>query len=412
LSIAVAVDDILGLDLVVMLRQGILASVLISLCFRSGESQSYGNMTYTPLGIIKKVHNLPHLNSNFERTNNNFNIDPNDLQNEYFESLLVLPIIFTSLIFIAFSIFGLALCCRVCCPCCRCVDSGPLRTSIHSMALWTEKVTNSRVSLIRAFWSFVCLSFLACQGIIAAGIFFLMGSSRGIDSANNLYDIAIVLKDSGEDLEVSGEIILNLTARAIPTCPEASYVQNYADDFDQYVTDYQDIIDPIPNDLNHLEDFLHTYGIEVASIAVWSTYSIVSLCLIAIVVTYLFKNKVAMKVSIASTNIILHALLFGWCLCMISMVGDPPPPLSPSPLARPSPLHRWVSLISVWPQQIMPSLSPLTVLLMLRLIMGPVMAPIHLMSHSRQPMRPLTISMPPSLSLFNQAACVRTMLIS
>jgi hypothetical protein len=305
------------------MRQEIFLSVLLTLSLRYGESQSYGNVTYYPRGIVKNVHNLPHINKNFERTNNNFDIDPDDLQNEYAESVIVLPIIFTCIILIGFTIFELALCCRLCCPCCRCIDNGPTRTSIHSMALWTEKVTNSRVSLIRAFWIFALLAFLAGQGIIAASVFFINGSQDGINSANDLYDIALSLKDSGEDLEDSGEIILNLTARAIPTCPEASYVQTYADDFDEYVSDYQSIIDPIPNDLNHLEEFLHTYGVQVASIGVWSTFSAIQLCLVLLVGTYLYKSKAVMKVAIAWTAVILHILVIGWCLCLITMVSHP-----------------------------------------------------------------------------------------
>jgi hypothetical protein len=284
-------------------------------------SQSYGNNTYHAISIVKSIHLLPRFTQQFHRTSNDFDIDTSDFQNEYTESVIMLPIVLASLIFIAFTLFELALCCRYCCPCCRCVESEPERSSIHSMAIWTNKVTTSRVSLVRAFWVFVILSFLACQGIIVGGIFILTGSHRGMESADDLYDIAMGLKHSGFDLENSGETILNLTAKAIPTCPEASYVQDYADDFDVYVSEYQDIINPIPNDLNTLEDFLDTYGVDVVSISIWSTYSCVMLTLLAIVITYRSRNRYAVKVSIGWGAIILHTLLAGWCLCMITMVS-------------------------------------------------------------------------------------------
>lgn len=285
------------------------------------RSQSYGNVTYHALGIVKSIHLLPRFNQQLQRTSNNFNIDTSDFQNEYTESVIMLPIVLTALIFIAFTLFELALCCRYCFSCCRCVESEPERSSIHSMAIWTNKVTTSRVALVRAFWVFVSLSFLACQGFIAGAIFVFSGSHRGMESADDLYDIAIRLKDSGLYLENSGEIILNLTAEAIPTCPEASYVQDYADDFDVYVSEYQDIINPIPNDVDTLNDFLDNYGDYVVSIAVWSTYSCVMLTLLAIVITYSSRNRLAVKVSIGWSAIVLHILLTVWCLCMITMVS-------------------------------------------------------------------------------------------
>jgi hypothetical protein len=285
------------------------------------SGQSYGNITYHALGIVKSIHLLPRFNQQFYRSSNDFDIDTSDLQNEYTESVIMLPIVLASLIFIAFTLFELALCCRYCCPCCRCVETSPERSSIHSMAIWTNKVTSSRLSLVRAFWVFAFLAFLACQGIIAGAIFIFSGSHRGIESADDLYHIAIGLKHSGEYLENSGDLILNLTAKAIPTCPEASFVQDYADDFDVYVSEYQDIINPIPNDLNKMEDFLHTYGLQIVSISIWVTYSCVMMTLLAIVITYRTRNRSAVKVSIGWGAVILHVLLVGWCLCMITMVS-------------------------------------------------------------------------------------------
>lgn len=283
-------------------------------------SQSYGNLTYSVLGIVKSIHKLPHLDSNLKEISNNFNIERNQLHNDYTESVIVFPILLTCLLFISFSLFELSLCCRVCFSCCRCLDTIPIRDSINSMALWTEKVTKSRISLVRGFWCFAFLSLLACQGIIFSGIFLINGSNRGIDSANNLYDIAIDLEDSGENLDTSGNLVLDLTAQAVPTCPEANYVQNYADDFSTYVADYMSIIQPIPNDLNKMEDFLKEYGLSVASISIWATYSGVFVSIIFIILAYLSRNKLAVKISIGWGAIILHCILVFWCIFMIAMV--------------------------------------------------------------------------------------------
>lgn len=283
-------------------------------------SQSYNNLTYEVLDIVKTIHSFPHINSNFQKESNHFNIEINNLKNNYTESVVFLPILLTCLFFISFLLFQLSLCCRVCLPCCRCINNEPLRTSINSMALWTEKVTKSRISLTRAFWVFVFLTLIACQGIIFTGIYLIKGGQQGIDSANNLYDIATDLQDSGENLDTSGNIVLDLASQSIPTCPQASYVQSYADDFNTYVSDYMDIIDPIPNDLNKMEDFLKTYGLSVATISVWSTYAAVIVSVVFIVIAYLSKNRVAVKFSIAWGLIIIHCILIFWCIFMIATV--------------------------------------------------------------------------------------------
>lgn len=292
--------------------------ILILLPFTT--SQSYGNITYNRLGIVESIHQLPRYDQNFHRSSNTFNIDTNDLHNEYTESVIVVPILLTCLIFVAFTLFELALCCRYCCACCSCIQHRPDRESIGSMAIWTEKVTNSKVSLIRGFWILVFLSLIACQGDIPAAIFLMAGSQKGINSVDNLYDVAVELKNSGEYLENSGDTILDLTASAIPSCPEASYVQTYADDFETYVTDYQDIINPIPNDLNTLEDFIHAYAVKVVTISIWSTYAVVLVTLLVIVLSYRSRSRILVKVSIGWGTIVLHTLLVVWCLSMIAMV--------------------------------------------------------------------------------------------
>ena len=284
------------------------------------SSQTYGNLTYNVLGIVKTIHSFPHINSKFQKISNHFNIDRNDLNNEYSQSVLTLPILFTCLLFVSFTIFELSLCCRVCCTCCRCLDSEPIRASINSMALWTEKVTKSKVSLIRSFWIFVLFSLIACQGIIFSGIYLINGFQHSIDSANNLYDLSINLEDSGYNLDTSGNIALNLVTQSIPTCPEAKFVQPYANDFNTYVTDYLNIIQPIPNDLTTMKDFLKKYGKHIASIAIWVTYAAVLTSILFIIFSYLSKNRIAVKVSIGWGTLIIHCILVFWCIFFIALV--------------------------------------------------------------------------------------------
>lgn len=52
--------------------------------------------SYDASGLVTSTHNLPHLNDRLETTSSDFNIgfdDTNPMKNDYFQSLLPLPVI-------------------------------------------------------------------------------------------------------------------------------------------------------------------------------------------------------------------------------------------------------------------------------------------------------------------------------
>jgi hypothetical protein len=287
------------------------------------DGQSYGNVTYDELRLVKEFHLIPHFDSNFKSCSKKFDLDPNAINNEYAESVIVLPIVITSVIFLGFCIFELSLCCRLCCKCCTCLESGgePSRNSITTISAWTYKIANSRDDLKIIFFVFIGLTFWTVSFVIWAFVYIMFGNDKSIDATNNLQDTTSSLENSGNILANYGQAVYNLSTLAIPSCSEAAIVQSSSLIYLDYVDDYNTIIDPIPGDLNNLEDFLHDWGEKTAESVVWNAYAVYLLLLAFMLVAYWFKNKGLARVALGCTIAVSHITLVLFCLLMIALVG-------------------------------------------------------------------------------------------
>eukprot|EP00602_Paraphysomonas_sp_CaronLab_P000092 CAMPEP_0185029090 /NCGR_PEP_ID=MMETSP1103-20130426/15190_1 /TAXON_ID=36769 /ORGANISM="Paraphysomonas bandaiensis, Strain Caron Lab Isolate" /LENGTH=504 /DNA_ID=CAMNT_0027563707 /DNA_START=1 /DNA_END=1512 /DNA_ORIENTATION=- len=285
-------------------------------------AQSYGNITYDPLTIVRGVHNVPHLDRNLQPSSKDFDIDLDISGNTYEESVLVLPILFTCILFLGFTMFELCLCCRMCCKTCRCLEDqgAPLRNTITTLSKWNAAVASSRGSLIRQFFAFAILTLIACQGMLWCSHYYVQGASRSVDAVDALKDTSVNLENSGDYLENSGDIIISLVTDSLPSCPEASDILEYTDDYEQYIEDYNDIIEPIPGDLDDLEAFMRKYGVVYVRRAVWFVYGAFLAFVVAFLCVYTTKSKTLMRIIIAVGLILLHVLLILWCLFAITMI--------------------------------------------------------------------------------------------
>lgn len=276
------------------------------------QSQSYGNMTYNKLSYLMTFHS------------EDFDVDTSDPQNDYMKSVLFLPILITALLFFGMVVFLMSLLFRCCCKCMQCMSHGeePSRDTITTVTAWTTKVSKSKGCLTKSFYFLIILCFILAQGIIWSMQNFKEGSDNAIEATSDLKDVTISLENSGLDLEMQGDLVLNLTRNAIPSCPEAAVVESYASDFDNYINDYLDIVGPLPDNLQDLEDFLNdwTAGDADASGYVFSVYLLFVLMTLPIIIAFCVKSKWCMRGSICCGLFFIHILLVAFCLYFIALV--------------------------------------------------------------------------------------------
>lgn len=275
--------------------------------------QSYGNVTYTKLSYLMKFHS------------EDFDVDTSDLHNDYITAVITMPIIATAVLFVGMIIFEFSLLFRCCCKCLRCMSHGesPARESISAVTLWTRDVSRSKTLLSRSFYLLVILCCVLSQGIIWSMQFFKEGSDNAIHATSDLKDVSISLEESGLALDVQGDQILNLTALAIPTCPEADVVEDYATDFEDYIESYLDIVGPLPDNLQDLEDFLSdwTEGDTDSTGYVFGVYLLGVVVTLPLIVSFCIKSKCSMRGSLCGGVLFIHGLLVVFCLYFIALVS-------------------------------------------------------------------------------------------
>lgn len=254
-----------------------------------------------------------------------FDVDTSDLNNDYIKEVLTLPIVVTGVLFLGVLIFEFSLLCRCCCKCMRCmVSESPGRDTITSVTLWTEEVTKSKTFLTRSFYCLLILCCLSSQGLIWSMQHFKEGSDTAIDSTGDLKDIAVSLENSGNTLDTQGEVILNLTQMAIPTCSEATEVESYAEDFETYIADYLDVVGPLPDNLQDLEDFLNDWTAGDADVTgyVFNVYVLFILMTLPLLLSFCCKSKWSMRFSLCCGLTFIHVLLLAFALYFIALVSE------------------------------------------------------------------------------------------
>jgi hypothetical protein len=276
------------------------------------RAQSYGNATYDQLSVVSQFHTR------------DFDIDTEVIMNDYMEEIITIPYLAALGFFFAILIFEISLCCRWCCDCCRCIKQlDSTRESLNSFTSWAKSIKNSRNRLSYCFFFLIVLNIICCSGFVICRGFFVKGSDKLLDSADVLYDITIELEDSGDDLEYLGETVINATILAIPTCSEADVILNYTDVFLDSVTEYNDIIDPIPGNLDDLRNFSED-GSDNIEGGLWSLVALYMAVCGFNIVSYTLKKRIMMRVSLGVGLFLLYGTLAAWAggTVMLVRVND------------------------------------------------------------------------------------------
>jgi hypothetical protein len=136
---------------------------------------------YKPRQAVRRMHNMPHLDSNLKTVDNTFSISASSAYNEYTKSLVVFPVILGALglIVLIGYLFGLLF--RFCCTCCW---SPPTKKSSNS-----ETLNYSKRNLTIAFMSCIIVILSFDLTILKGNQSLNTGVNRAIDAVDFVGDI-------------------------------------------------------------------------------------------------------------------------------------------------------------------------------------------------------------------------------
>ena len=172
--------------------------------------------------------------------------------NSYTESVIPFSVFVGSLFLLSVLLFQCALCFRVCFNCCVC---GPRPTNIYNKddenkmqrVAIVEKNIVSRQRIFIAFVLFFVLVLIVNNGLAIGMSWVYKGvDTTARDALDYIQDTFVVLVDTGNDLELSGNNLDEKVNGAVPTCQEASVFNEIIVVYEKYVQDYIDIVAPVP----------------------------------------------------------------------------------------------------------------------------------------------------------------------
>lgn len=269
-------------------------------CVSLIDAQTYGNATYNRLPVVSQFHT------------EDFDVNIDNILNSYMEEIINIPYKCACIFFAAILIFEIALCCRWCCDCCRCVNAydSTLET-ISQFMTWAASVKKSRNRLSYCYFVSIALNLLILYGFLACRYFMLEGNDVLVSSVNELYELTIDLENSGDDLIYLGDVVINTTELASQTCPEASVILNNTDFYLDSLAEYNEIIDPIPGNLHDLRNFSEEGGENIAG-GMYSLLSVFFILCVFNLSSYLLRKRTMMRVSLGVELVVIHVTLAAW----------------------------------------------------------------------------------------------------
>jgi hypothetical protein len=162
---------------------------------------------------------------------------------------------------------------------------------------------------------------LCCGGFVICRSYFVDGSDKMLDAADVLYDMTRDLEDSGDDMFYLGESVRNNTLLAIPTCPEAEVILDYTDVYLDSVNEYNDIIDPIPGDINDVRGFADD-GSQNIQQGLWSLVSVFTLICIFNVLSFSLRKRLMMRIALGIGLVLIHCTLIAWMGATVMLVSS------------------------------------------------------------------------------------------
>ena len=255
---------------------------------------------YQSTDIIQSTHQLPHFNSEFHATSNNF-----ELSEDYVRSISVIPIIIFIITFILISIYYCILFCK----------------NYNSKFIMKTHLKKTYIYLLP-------ITIIIISQVIIVGIIYM---NQGlIKSKYGLSKISIKSKNIVNELNsVSNKLnYINDNDFLNPNCiiyQNTNLFQNITTSFQNIQVKLNNTISSlqyVPKKLNHIKYYINRYGILIKDYIFFIAYGfIIFCCLLLLLSLYYNNNYISIKFILCLSFILIFILLLLTCLQLIIMMA-------------------------------------------------------------------------------------------
>jgi hypothetical protein len=293
---------------------------LVSLPNVVADPSSYA---YSPSPLVKFVHSKPHLDSSFNVVNSTFALSiegSSSPQNDpYLESITTLPATIGGVCFLFILGFIVSLLGRCCCKSCSCApDESEAGNTKEELLQWTAKYVKRREKY-KSCYIYAFILVLLAVNIMHYGNVLLTDAAQGTSDGLTFFrDSFQMLSNEGVNLYDYGTTVEEgLMLADDDGCYDYSLVKPYMDSYFQAVSDYQSVVDPIPPEMDDLNDTLELYGITYKNLSIYVLYGVVMFVLLIYIIAYCMKVRAVMGcASVLSCAVVVAILL----LCVVEMI--------------------------------------------------------------------------------------------
>jgi len=269
------------------------------------------NTSYSPSDIVKRMHEVLHLDSGLSEVSNQFDITTDSTWNNYTKSLLPIPIICMAIGLLAVIIFQISSCCYCCCK------KKPLAPEYRDPNAPNVPLRNCWI----AFAVFFIIVLVYDQSMIFGNEYL----SDGVSTVNGGLDYLEVtfnnLTSYGDQLDGQGDrLVADFQASISTGCAASNTFLANMDEYFSYVDEYQSYVEDVPGQCSDAQDAVHKYAVDYKDKTVWVFYAMFIVCLLIYLFGLLCKNKPTVFTGMCVTDIVMFLTFIICGVVMILLV--------------------------------------------------------------------------------------------
>lgn len=272
------------------------------------------NTSYTPSDIVKRMHEVLHLDSSLSEVSNQFDITTDSTWNDYTKSLLPIPIICMAIGLLAVLIFQISSCCYCCCK------KKPLAPEYRDPNAPNTPLRNCWI----AFAVFFVVVLVYDQSMIFGNEYLTDGVSTVNGGLDYLETTFTDLDNYGDQLNGQGDrLVADFQNSLDAGCAASQVFLNNMDEYFEYVDEYQSYVQDVPDQCSDAQDAVHQYAVDYKEKTVWVFYAMFIVCLLIFLFGMICKSKPTVFTGMCVTDIVMFLTFIICGVVMILLVSAP-----------------------------------------------------------------------------------------
>jgi hypothetical protein len=180
------------------------------------------------------------------------------------------------------------------------------------------------VNLTNTMYSLLAIAFLSNVVIIIGNVKVSSGIRTTLTTLDDLDTTFTVLIQEADDLAALGMSTRNWLELAEEACPDYDGLVDSLDYYDQSVSDFNEGVTYVPDELGHYYEYVNEWGVDNRNIFVWTLFCVLNAVVLMYALSVRYSNKGLLKCSIFFSVLIIVLSFSFAAIYMISLVITTP----------------------------------------------------------------------------------------